>query len=311
MSIHKRPLARSSLLALLAFVTLSVLSTSSSASPTPHKLYNAAAIDIEKRSPEDSSSGRNIAGTSDTLLRAPHTPYGPHQTPGGGGLQTGGSSNYNNNKGGLVKRSVFSFFGQKEEPSNGDNDNIDKNNLDSDKVSFVYNKEAPQERDYWEKLRMEAEDMDYDIDEDDHVIIEPLFYSHDLFDDENDEDTFGIGEGIVDENSDDDEDQYDFDRPWRNPRYQNQNGPQNSADVDSGNKAWLLGGLEEDLEDPDGMMDELMDWVQDLDHHHSRFGESNIHDQGDNNHNNANNAKNNKNLKPNSLRRLLSKSWVL
>ncbi|KAF9352251.1 hypothetical protein BGX26_009904 [Mortierella sp. AD094] len=318
MPVPKRPLARSSLLALLAVLSLSVLSTSSSALPTPNDHNNAAAaIDpipiIQKRSPDDTAPSGTDAGS--IVHHAPHTPYGyPNQSPGGG-LETGESR-----KRDLLKRGLIPFFGQREgESSDDDISSNSGKNLDSDEQSFMYDKESRERDYYWENLRLEAEDMDYEIDDDDRVVIEPLYYSKDLFEDdgeEQEEDVFGAGEGIVDENSDDDYNN----SPWHGYRRQSQKGlglsapSQDSTDVDvtaGGDNIWIVDDWEEDLEGTEEMMDELVDWIEDLEHTHSHPGSSSVHDrryrQGHNN--NADGSEGNLRARP--LHRLFSNPWTI
>ncbi|KAF9993961.1 hypothetical protein BGZ79_001318 [Entomortierella chlamydospora] len=322
MSVAKRPLARSNFLALLVVFSLSVLSASSSALPTSHGRNNAAAaaaIDpisiIQKRSPDDTAPTGADAGS--IVHHAPHTPYAYlTQTPGGG---------FENKKRRLLKRDLIPFFGQREGESIDDYINTNGGNLDSDEHSFMYDRESHEGDYYLENLRAEDEDMEYDIDDDDRILIEPLYHPKDLFEDDGEEQEEGIfdaGEIILEEDSDDD-DEYN-NSPWLGYKRQPRRGhglsvsPQDYNDVDvttGGDNIWIVDDWEEDLEDTEEMIDELVDWIEDQKHTRSYPGsDSDMHDrrwrQG---HNSADeNANDNEgNLKARPLRRLPPNAWTV
>ncbi|KAF9109145.1 hypothetical protein BGX27_007954 [Mortierella sp. AM989] len=306
MSAPKRPFARSSLLVLLAFLTISLLSNSSSSLPTSRDHYSAAVDDtraiIKKRSPDDTPTSTTLTIDSEAgdAFHHVHTPYAdPNQSLGDGFVTEGETKRK------FMKRGL----------SDDESDN-----LDSDAQSFMYDGEDSQERDYWENLRVEADDMDidYEIDDDDHIVIEPFISTQDLFDDgeEDEEDAFGGGEGIVDDDSEDDQDQDDY-RPWHGYSHQSRKGLGLSSSRDSdnvgtadsrqhrGDKIWIADDWEEDLEGAEDMMDELMDWVEDFEHAHVRPGGS-IRDQREAD---TEDDYNDRSLKKRPLHRLFSNSW--
>ncbi|KAF9171089.1 hypothetical protein BGX21_007665 [Mortierella sp. AD011] len=315
MPVAKRPLARSNFLALLAVLSLSVLSTSSSALPTSHGHNNAAAaaaIDpipiIQKRSPDDTVPAGADAGS--IAHHGPHTPYAySAQSPGG---------EFENKKRRLLKRDLIPFFGQREGESIDDYINTNSDNLDSDEHSFMYDRESHEGDYYLENLRVEDEDMEYDIDDDDHILIEPLYHPKDLFEEDGEEQDggiFGAGEIILEE-----DDEYN-DSPWLGYRHQPRRGqgfsasPQDYNNVEvttGGDNMWIVDDWEEDLEDTEEMIDELVDWIEGQKHPGS---DSDMHDrrwrQGHSSADDENANGNEGNLRARPLRRLPPNAWTV
>ncbi|KAF9432092.1 hypothetical protein BGZ76_011269 [Entomortierella beljakovae] len=274
---QKKPYTRSNRLALLVFFTLSVLSNSSLSLPTSRGHFyravraDASSVNFKRDEPAVAPTGPDAANIIHPLA---HTPYVNQNPAVNEGFKTESPTKRDLSRRGLIPPFDYN--------RNSHGLGVDVNDLDSDENSFIYDKYDKEDefqgnaglRDY----RVEAEDLDFDIDED--GMIEPLFYYQDLFDNDSDEDGFGTGEGILDEENEDDQDGDDDYRSWYDDKRQSRKGLGLTVTVDTedissaddgifGNqhsKLWIADDWEEDMEGSEEMMDELMDWVEDLEH---------------------------------------------
>ncbi|KAG0365935.1 hypothetical protein BGZ54_006037 [Gamsiella multidivaricata] len=244
-----RPFPKSTTFVALFLLSLAVLSSSSQNPdfyPSSGALVDARPIGLTKRFPQ--TGGNELEGR---LRRAPHTPYsGTTQPSLDKGLQT----------------------------SDGGDGGDDDASHDLEPVQDT------DDEDFGD------EEEDRDSDDVEPIVIEPLYRAQDLFDEDEDRDE-GIfaegvatapGEGIMeeeDQDSDSDDDGYGHGSLWHGFGQTSRLGPgsaHNAASEDGPRERWtaLDDWLEEEEEEEEERdvngLDDIMDWVEDLEHVRTR-----------------------------------------